>query len=203
MFLLFINDLPLQLKGSETTLYADDTTVTVRSKKLSSIKQLETVTRIADDWCNKNKLTINTSKCKILNLGKTNTNDTFDLKDESLDIVSEFKYLGVWIDKSLTFETHVCTVLKKLTRFNGVMYKARSCFSSSTLLQFYKTYAKPLISYGLLVYGNSSRTLLNKVFVMQKRIIRTIFLKRKFEQVGNIFEKFKIKSVLTCFLTNC
>ena len=79
------------------------------------------------------------------------------------------------------------------------MYKACSCFSSSTLLQFYKTYAKPLISYGLLVYDNSSWTLLNKVFVMQKRIIRTIFFKKKYEHIGNIFEKFKIKSVFDMF----
>ena len=34
---------------------------------------------------------------------------------------------------------------------------------------------------------------------MQKRIIRTIFFKRKYEHVGNIFEKFKIKFVFDMF----
>ena len=44
------------------------------------------------------------------------------------------------------------------------------------LLRFYQVYAEPLISYGILVYGCVSKTNLNKLLLIQKRILRTIFL---------------------------
>ena len=38
LFLLYINDLPLHLESSHITLYADDTTLSLKSKFLENLK---------------------------------------------------------------------------------------------------------------------------------------------------------------------
>ena len=63
------------------------------------------------------------------------------------------------LDPKLNFESHINEVLKKLARFNGLMHRARDCFSESSLLRSYQTYCKPIIMYGLLAYGSAAKNL--------------------------------------------
>ena len=56
-------------------------------------------------------------------------------------------------------------------------------------------YAKPLISYGILVYGCASKSNLNKILLMQKRVLRTIFFMRKFDHSTEKFSENNIDIV--------
>ena len=67
------------------------------------------------------------------------------------------------------------------------------------LVKFYNCYAKPLISYGLIAFGATSKNLLEKIFVMQKRIFKTICFKRKFEHASYILHSFEIDSVFNLY----
>ena len=90
------------------------------------------------------------------------------------------------MDNRLKFESHIDNVWGKLAKFNGLLFKGRNYFSKNVLVQFYNCYAKPLISYGLIAFGATSKSLLEKIFVMQKRIFKTICFKRKFEHASYI-----------------
>ena len=79
------------------------------------------------------------------------------------------------------------------------LIKQEMFFSRTFLLKFIQVYAKPLISYGILVYGCASKTNLNKILLMQKRIFRTIFFRRKFDHITENFSEYTIDSVLNCF----
>ena len=68
------------------------------------------------------------------------------------------------------------------------------------LVKFYNCYAKPLISYGLIAFGATSKRLLEKIFVMQKRIPKTICFKRKFEHASYILHSFEIDTVFDLYL---
>ena len=46
-----------------------------------------------------------------------------------MDIVDKFKYLGVSIDNRLNFHSHIASIQKRSAKFNGLVYKARYCFS--------------------------------------------------------------------------
>ena len=56
------------------------------------------------------------------------------------------------------------------------------------LLRFYLTYVVPKISYGLLVCGDTSKTNLEKVYLFQKRIVRTFFFRQKLNILLQIFD---------------
>ena len=109
--------------------------------------------------------------------------------------------MGVIIDSQLKFTDHVETVCRKLGRFSGIMYEGRVAFSRKMLLNFYLAYVVPIISNGLLVYGSTSKTKLEKIYICQKRILRTIFFKRKYEHETTKFNDLGIDTAHEIYLT--
>ena len=52
----------------------------------------------------------NSSKCKIMHLGHSSDHAEYTMNDngiESLEVISEEKYFGVWMDDRLKFSTHI------------------------------------------------------------------------------------------------
>ena len=63
LFLIYINDLPLELDSSNVNMYADDTSIYYSSKSISSInnavnKDLQSL----KSWLDENKLSLNIAK---------------------------------------------------------------------------------------------------------------------------------------------
>ena len=62
LFLLYINDIPDSIEHSKVTLYADDTVIFAYSSNATAQEKLQKDLSDADDWCNRNKLTIDTKQ---------------------------------------------------------------------------------------------------------------------------------------------
>ena len=97
-------------------------------------------------WMAKNKLS--------LHIGKTELVDFLSCRDESVKMASttisrakSVKYLGVHLDKSLTFEAHVQSVLGKMAKHVSVVIRLRHFCKSSTVVRFYNIYLKPIRSF--------------------------------------------------------
>ena len=109
--------------------------------------------------------------------------------------VSDFRFLGIQMDNRLKVDCHISNnVCGKSAKFNGLLFKGRKYFSKNVLVKFYNCYAKPLISYGLVAFGAIS-----KIFVMQKRIFKTICFKRKFEHTSYILHSLEIDTVFDLY----
>ena len=156
-----------------------------------------------NQWFSVNKMTVNVSKCTILPFGKTITATEIDELEGlagEIDIEDKFKYLGVSIDKRLNFHSNIASIQRRLAKFNGLVYKARYCFSRKALLRFYQAYAKPIILCGLLVYGGTRHSDLNEILLMQKRIIRTIFFRKRSDTVSDLFMKHERETVFELYI---
>ena len=90
------------------------------------------------------------------------------LSGEVLEGVNSFKYLGVFIDKHLNFDLHIEYVGIKLAKFNGMLFRARNFFTKTFSLQMYNSYAKPMISYGILAYGSAKKNKTQFDFLSKK-----------------------------------
>ena len=53
----------------------------------------------------------------------------------------------------------------------------------------------PYISYGLIAWGNASNAYLNKILVLQKRVLRLIYFADRIEDAIPLFDKAKILPV--------
>ena len=109
MFLLFINDLPLEVI-SPLSLFADDSKVfsrIVADKNIKKGKNVNGNLTLQNDlntnanWAKTWKMEFNVDKCKIMHLGNQNQKHTYSMEEEYLMITSEEKYLGVLIDDKL------------------------------------------------------------------------------------------------------
>ena len=134
-----------------------------------------------------------------MKFGRDNLNEVFSFGSNVLAEVSDFRYFGIQMDIRLILESHINNVCGKLAKFNGLLFKGRNYFSKIRLVKFYNCYAKTLISYGLIAFGATSKSLLEKIFVMQKSFFKTICFKRKFEHASYIVHSFEIDTVFDLY----
>ena len=102
-FLIYINDLPLVVKNSQVTLYADDTVLYCFSKEPRMLEEAlnEDLLEVAK-WLNRNKLTLNLSKTKSMIIGSSRKiigipSLSLHIFESYTDSVSSFKYLGIML----------------------------------------------------------------------------------------------------------
>lgn len=67
MFLIYINDLGNCFQSSKFLLFADDMNIFMPMTSINDVRALQCDIDKFTEWCNKNKMSLNTSKCvKIL-----------------------------------------------------------------------------------------------------------------------------------------
>ena len=118
LFLIYTNDLHLNLMFTNCLLFADDTTIYCTHENVNYLKFcIEHDLSIISDWFRANSLSLNLEKsvciffpCKT----KTeNENLSINLQNMSIPFVTQTKFLGIWIDNQLNWNHHVCTLNKK------------------------------------------------------------------------------------------
>lgn len=113
LFSMYINNLPQHCpQDIHLQMYADDTVVWTyaATAALAAVKltaALESITK----WLEESGLSLNVSKTKAMFFHKkprkmAPTADIF-IKGVKVDVVSDFKYLGVVLDSNLNFKSHV------------------------------------------------------------------------------------------------
>ena len=96
-FVVFINDLPDELKYSICKMFADDCK-TYRRLCQENVNKLQVDLTNRERWSQKWQLPFNPSKCKVMHFGKKHPKKYFVLYDRVLDTVTQKKYLGAMVD---------------------------------------------------------------------------------------------------------
>ena len=146
------------------------------------------------NWFVSNKLTVNVDKCEAISFGCGKPDKVTILRNK-LPYQKACKYLGLHLDGSLKFREHIDYVTKKLNKFCGLIHRVRHMYPRKCLLMFYNSFAKSIICYGLIVYGSAAKTNLKKIENAQRRILRAIFFKKKFDSLRDILLDNKIFTV--------
>ncbi len=147
-----------------------------------------------------NKLSLNESKSSFISFLCTTNTVLHSLSCFSQETV--VKYLGVYIDKFLNFDKHVAYVVGRLKSFCGIVSQLRHYCPKNDLLLFYIRHIRSIIEYGISVYGNTSITVLEPIYKLQKKIIRLIYFNRSRESTSDMFYWHKILTVYELFLHN-
>ena len=82
------------------------------------------------------------------------------------------KYLGFLLDSNLRWKFRIYNVVLKVSRTVGVVARLRHFVSRSTLLNIYQSLILPYLTYGLAAWGQPAKTHLQKILVLQKRVLR-------------------------------
>ncbi|GBN33462.1 RNA-directed DNA polymerase from mobile element jockey, partial [Araneus ventricosus] len=110
LYSIFTSDFPSHPR-TITCLFADDSAVLAQGTTIKYIlRTLQSFLVSLEEWLTKWRIAVNTNKTKaiIFRKGCTNFNPTnLELFDETIEWVTEVKYLGLIIDNKLTFRQHI------------------------------------------------------------------------------------------------
>lgn len=212
LFAIFVNDLVLVLKKSEIDMYADDTTMYLPGKSVDVVQAgLQEDMDVVIDWCNKNKTAIHTGKSKCLLACTVQKRAHLQKKDmqmraygKMLTNVSSLEILGVHIDSDMSWKSHIKHVCVKGARLNGLLWRMSPYLDTDIKLLFYNSMLLSRIDYCISIWGAASKKYMNRLYIMQKRAIRTVFGINRDESVSHILRSFKIMTVYQRFYyKNC
>ena len=124
---------------------------------------------------------LNASKTKVMLVTTNqkrqrlnNANLKLNYVDESLQMVSSDKILGVFVDNNLMWSDHVKHLTKKISSNIWLLSKLKHFLSQAHRVQFYKSYIQPHIDFCNIVWGNTCESNKLKIFRLQKRACRII-----------------------------
>ena len=177
-----INDLATVSEACFSISFADDTNMFISGKDVQAMSEkLNSDMENIRQWLCCNKLSLNVSKTHNMVFAPKNKHvDDLNIKIQNTNIerVSVTKFLGVMIDAHLSWKYHIEYTCKKNTceksKCVGVIFKARKKLNKSVLLNLYYSFAYPYFIYCNHVWGNTYPTNLNKMVVLQKKLIRIV-----------------------------
>ena len=145
LFNIYIDDLFEICKGKNENIdiqaYADDILITLHGKELQVVYQkAQIILNKIEKWCNNKSLKISTNKTKYMII--TNNNKEYEIKSlnigkSQIQLVQEYKYLGIIIDNKLKWDKHVNFIKNKIQKYIPIMYQLRNILPKEMLLTIY------------------------------------------------------------------
>ena len=198
LFLIYINDIQNCSRLLSFILFADDSNIFLSDPDPNFLLRTANTELIKiSQWIKANKLSINLQKTKFMLFSNSVSNLPGDLIIDGtiLDKVTSTKFLGITIDEKLSWKNHIDNICKTISRNIGTINKLKYLFPSSTLLMLYSTLILPYLNYGILAWGNASKSQLGRLYLLQKKIVRIISKKGFYSHTNPIFYANKILKV--------
>ena len=178
LFILYINDIPNSSLRSNFILFADDTTIYCQNSNLTdTLSDMTSEFKHISNWLRINRLSLNMLKTKLM-IYDNRISDTSEvsitLDGHKIDASPHATFLGITIDENLNWGVHIGNVSTQISRTNGIINRLKSVLPRNTLLLLYNALVLPYLNYSLLLWGRTNLTYLNKLYILQKRVIRNI-----------------------------
>ena len=198
LFLIYINDIQYSSKILSFILFADDSNIFLsHSDPHVLLRILNTELKYVSHWMKANKLSLNLLKTKFMLFSNSISNLPGDIifDDTILVKVNSIKFLGLTIDDNLSWKIHIDNVSKIISRNIGIIYRLKYFFPPSMLLMLYSTLILPYLNYGILAWGNTAKLLLDRIYLLQKKIVRIICNTNFYSHTNSLFHKNKLLKI--------
>lgn len=194
LFNIYINDLMHVL--DDIFCFADDSGAIVCGDDWDSTKNnAELALQKIKKWLDSSLLSLNVSKTKFLTFSLSSRmlpsfqvlkihNPRCDLGllcncDKWIERKPVIKYLGVMIDETFNWKEHIRYVTGKIRKLIYKFYELRNILAFSSLKMVYFALIESVINYGIVVWGNAGTTIMSKLMIAQKWVIKVILFKKK------------------------
>lgn len=194
LFTIYMNDiLDLPIPG-QILCYADDTVVVFKSSTWDGVRSAaEQGLSLVSGWLCSNLLTLNISKTKYLSFYKTEASSPASTLPITLHTcgavrplscscnqighVESIKYLGVFLDKNLSFKNHISSLAKRIRKSIFIMKALRQSATTDILLMVYKTLTQSLLHYCILAWGGAIKTKMLELERAQRSVLKVMLRK--------------------------
>jgi Reverse transcriptase (RNA-dependent DNA polymerase)/Endonuclease-reverse transcriptase len=181
LYSAYTNDIPV-LPGAQVALFADDTLFQTSDKNPRRAQiRLHHQTQEALKWFSKWRLRVNAQKTVAIIFNQVSAANipplTFD--GHQVPWSNSATYLGVKLDRFLSFNDHVDEIVKKATRVRSMLYPIlnnRSPIPTTSKIMILQLYIRSVLSYAGPAWGALiSKSNWRKIEAVQNIALRTIF----------------------------
>lgn len=195
LFILCINGIIEIAKkyGCECKLFADDLILYVCDKSVDKVELILNRTLIdIENWLGKNSLKVNTKKTVFMLIHdrriKVEKKCNIMIVRESIIEVNETKYLGIIIDKYLTFESHTYYISQKVNKKIGFLRRVGHQVGYVTRILIYKIIIAPHYEYCRTLMLNMNKHCMNMLQKTQNRAMRAILRVNRYTTIENMLD---------------
>lgn len=201
LFLIYVNDLSYISSILNTIMFADDTNFFYSH---SNVENLISTVNIelakCSVWLNANRLSLNMDKTHFILFSSNKKyfppfTEHVKINDAPIHNAQTTKFLGITLDKNLSWKTHISNISSKIAKNIGIINKIKSILPERILLSLYYTMVFPYLSYCNIVWASTYPTHLKRLFILQKRIVRIITSSNYRDHSLPLFSKLNILNV--------
>ena len=156
--------------GVESFLYVDDFCICYRSKHMHIIeRQLQQVLNNLSKWSWENGFKFSKTKTKCMHFcqsRKLHLDPELTLDGVQIEVVPEFKFLGLLFDSKLSFIPHINCLSNKCQKALNLLRVVSSMdwgADKKVLLRQYRSLVRSKLDYGCVVYGSARQSYLRKL----------------------------------------
>ena len=161
LFLIYINDLADGL-SSNAKLFADDTSLfSIAHNANTATKELNNDLVKINRWAYQWKMSFSPDPSKqnqeVIFRRKTKKeyHPPLAFNNNNVSETNSKKPLGVVLDNRLSFDDHLKMILNNVNKTIGLLRKLQNILPRSTLLTTYKSFIRPHLDYGDIIYNQA------------------------------------------------
>lgn len=189
--------------NTDTILYADDSTAVVCCKNIEELAWTTKQTlQELEHWIKNNAMKLNLEKTQIIHFRTKQTTECIskiEYTGKELTTAERVKFLGITLNKNLSWTDHVDSLLKRL---NSLVYAMRVLHNVTDLPVkriVYHAYFITVIKYGIIFWGVEKTNLL-RIFKLQKKIIRAMTGTNSRHSCKPLFESLDLMTIPSIFI---
>lgn len=212
LFNLYVNDLPLSLSGCDIFQYADDTLLLSRHLTLSdAVRLLQVDSCRVMDWFSSNAIKINIAKTKLVCFRSPLKRSWMNLPVllhgsnccpctcRSIQYVDSVKYLGIYFDSDMTWNTHLAYTAKRLRSVSCLLYNTKHLLPFSVRRITVNALAYGVLRYGITVFGNCTTQWKQKIDAILKAILKSVAYNSPFSNNEDLFKAMRLPTFSSLF----
>lgn len=186
-------------------LYADDANLLTTADTLDLLEISSFINMSAlSQFFEEHNLLVNVDKTKLIQFSTRSNNLDRTIKvfsnDQEINTEDETKFLGLIIDKNLDWSSHVDHITKKLSTGLYVLRRMVKTCKLETLKSIYFSLIQSHIQFGLVIYGSTKKSNLDKILRLQKQALRIMLNLKWRESVKSSFADLKIFTVYSLYI---
>lgn len=182
LYNIYTSDFP-RLNNCEFAMFADDTCIYTSDVSGFNIEtQLQSALNTIQTYFTNWKIKINASKTQAVFFTRKRKvcflpSNRLIINRVQTEWKSSAKYLGVHLDKTLTFGLHIQEVINKVNRTIMILYpfiNRKSKLSNDNKLIIFKVIFQAIMFYGSPVWGKCAKSHLGRLQITQNKLLKMI-----------------------------
>ena len=109
--------------------------------------------------------------------------------------VKSFKYLGLTLDETLNWNEHVNEICKSIIKYFCIFNRFKYKITPVVVRQLYYAFIHSRIKYGIELYGSSSASNMNKVQVIQNKLLKMVLKLDRLMPTNDLHKIIKILKI--------